>query len=92
MTLRAPALANVWGFGGCHVGGKFANALGGNLGDGSRPFRGFLYLVVTGAHNVILVGLVLTLGGIGHGVIVEANDISIEKLFVNLIVNNPLMG
>lgn len=54
--------------------------------------RGFLYLVVTGAHNVILVGLVLTLGGIGHGVIVEANDISIEKLFVNLIVNNPLMG
>ncbi len=91
VALRAPALADERRLGGGDVGCQLLDALGRDAGDGGGPLGGLLHHVVAGAHDVVLVGLVLALGALGHGVLVVADAVLVQEALVHLVVRDPLV-
>ena len=92
MALRSPSLADERRFCRSNHIGKFADLACRNLGDRRRPFGGLLNFIVAGAHDVVLVGLVLALCGLGHRIVIVADAVLVEKFLVDLVALDPLVS
>ena len=66
--------------------------VGRHAADGSGPLGGLLDHVVAGAHDVVAVGLVLALGALGHGLLVEADAVGVQEVGVAPLVDDELVG
>lgn len=75
VMLRAPAPNHERSLGGGQVGSKLANGVGRDLRDRSGPLGGLLDHIVAGAHDVVLVGLILALGAFRHALLVAAHAV-----------------
>ena len=91
VALRAPALGDERRLGVLEVACQLADLVSGNLGDLGCPFRRLLGLVLALAHDVGLVGEVLALGGLGHGVLVPADGVLAQERLVGLAVDDELV-
>ena len=90
-ALRAPALHDVQRLGSADLGRQLLDAVGGDAADGGGPLGGLLHHVVAGAHDVVLVGLALALGALGHGVLVVADAVGVQELLVHQVVRDQLV-
>ena len=87
VALRAPTLHDERSLGRSRCSAASERMVSaGNLRDFSSPFGGLFHHVVTGSHDVVLIGLVLALGRFGHGVLVVADAVRVQELLVHLVV------
>jgi len=87
LSLRAPALADIRGFGGTDLPGQLDDAVGRNTGDSRSPFRRFGGGVLAVAQNVRLVMTVgrsaFRQGGFIVPDAVFVEERLVDKVFVN---------
>ena len=91
-TLRTPALNNEQRLSGADLVRELLDLLGVDTRDGSSPLGSLLHMIVARSHDVVLIGLVLALGGLGHRVLVKADAVLVEELLVDHVVLDELIG
>ncbi len=92
VALHAEALADEAGLGLADLLRQRGDALGGDAGDGACPCGRLLDVVVAGAHDVVVIREVLAARALGHGLLVEAHDVSVQEVDIDQVVLDQLVG